>query len=275
MAAWASKAGFAVFLTVVLVWSLFPLYYAGITSLSTDTELFVPHYWPHALYLGNFADLFGRTRLLTGIFNSVIVGAATLAISFAVSLLAAYPIACITFPGRRLFMFAVLATTMFPQVAVLAGFYELARALHIYNTLVAVVLSYVLLVAPFMLWLLTAYMRALPREIEDIAIIDGAPPLTILLKVFLPLLWPGMAATGLLAFIAVWNEFLFAFTLTLTEDVHTAPVALAMLGGQTPHDLPWGDLMAASVVLTLPVAVLAGVFQSKMISGLTAGAVNG
>jgi trehalose/maltose transport system permease protein len=269
------KTAFSAGLAFLLVWSLFPLWFALVGSFSTDTQLFEPHYWPASDYWGNYTDLFHRSRLARGMVNSAIVGAAALAVTLTLSLLAAYPLARIAFPGQRLLLFAVIATSMFPQVAVLAGFYELFRALDLYNSLSAVVLADLLILLPFTLWLMTAYMRALPRELEDIAVIDGAGPLTILLRVYLPLLWPGMAATGLLAFIAVWNEFLFAFTFTLTEDKHTAPVALSILGGTIIHAVPWGPLLAACVVLTLPCALLLLVLQRKIVSGLTGGAVNG
>jgi trehalose/maltose transport system permease protein len=253
----------------VVLWSLFPLRYALVASLSTDTQLYEPHYVPPGLYYwGNYADLFARTRLVRGLFNSVLVGGAVVTLALGLSVLAAYPLARIAFPGRRWFLLAVLATTMFPQVAVLAGFYELMQALHLYNSLTAVVLADLVLLAPFSLWLISAYMRALPQELEDSAILDGASPWDILTRVFLPLMGPGMAATGLLAFIAVWNEFLFAFTFTLTEDKHTATVAVAMLGGSVVHAVPWGPLMAACVVMTLPCAVLVAVFQRQITSGL-------
>jgi trehalose/maltose transport system permease protein len=269
------KTAFVAGLALLIAWSLFPLWFAVVSSFSTDTQLYEPHYWPPSGYLGNYIDLFSRTRLLRGMVNSVIVGSVAVGLTLALALLAAYPLSRIAFPGKSLLLFAVLATTMFPQVAVLAGFYEMFIALGLYNTLSAVVLADLLILLPFTLWLMTTYMRALPQELEDIAVIDGAGPLTILFKVYLPLLWPGMAATGLLAFIAVWNEFLFAFTFTLTEDKHTAPVALSILGGRVVHAVPWGPLMAACVVLTLPCAVLLLAFQRKIVSGLTAGAVNG
>lgn len=275
MRAWLRKLPFRVGMLALLVWSLFPLWYAVVTSFSKDTELFEPHYVPPSLWLGNYQDLLARSRLPQAMVNSVLVALGTVGLALVLGLLAAYPLSRIAFRGRGLVSFAVLATTMFPQVAVLAGFIELIQRLGLYNHLAAVIFADLLLLAPFSLWLISTYMRALPQELEDIAVIDGARPLTILTRVLLPLLWPGMVAVGLIGFIAVWNEFLFAFTFTLTEDRRTAPVTLSLLGGKTPHDLPWGDLMAGSVLMTLPVAVLVVVFQRRIVSGLTAGAVNG
>jgi trehalose/maltose transport system permease protein len=269
------RTAFVCALGLVVVWSLFPLWYALVASLSRDTELFEPHYWPVSLYLGNFTDLLHRSLILRGMVNSMVVAVAELVVSLGLSLLAAYPLARVAFGGRRLILMAVLMTTMFPQVAVLAGFYELIRALGLYNTLWAVVMADLLIVLPFSVWLLTAYLRALPRELDDLALIDGTAPLSLIWHVYLPLLWPGVVATGLLAFVAVWNEFLYAFTFTFTEDTRTAPVTLALLWGQTPHDMPWGDLMAASVILTLPCLLLVMLFQRRIVSGLTTGAVSG
>ena len=236
------KTAFAAGLGVLLVWSLFPLWFAVIVSFSTDTQLYQPHYWPPSGYLGNSIDLFHRSRLLRGMVNSVIVGVVALAVALTLTLLTAYPLARIAFPGERLLLFAVIATSMFPQVAILAVFYEAFTALGLYDTLPAVVLADLLILLPFTLWLMTAFMRAQPRELEDIAVINGARPLVILFKVFLPLMWPGVAATGLLAFIIVWNEFLCAFTFastfTLTEAKHTAPSALSILGGTMIHGAP-------------------------------------
>ncbi len=266
---------FYLLVAVILVWSLFPLYYAIVTSFTTGTALFVPQYYPASLDLANYADLFARTQIERSVFNSILVATATVGAALAMALLAAFAFARVSFRGRHLLLLTILATTMFPQVAILAGLYELFRFFNLYNTLWAVISSYFILLVPFTVWILTAYMRGLPREIEDVAIIDGAPPLTIVTRIFLPLIMPAMAATGLLAFIAAWNEFLFAFTFTLSEDMRTAPVAIALIWGYVYHDVPWGTIMAASVVVTLPTVLLVVVLQRKMVSGLTSGAVSG
>jgi trehalose/maltose transport system permease protein len=122
---------------------------------------------------------------------------------------------------------------------------------------------------------LTTFMRELPKELEEAAIVDGAKPLTIVTKVFLPLMGPALATTGLLAFIAAWNEFLFALTFTLSSEMRTVPVAIALISGASAHELPWGNIMAASVVVTVPLIVLVLIFQRRIVSGLTAGAVKG
>jgi trehalose/maltose transport system permease protein len=164
---------------------------------------------------------------------------------------------------------------MFPQVAVLSGMFELIRSLDLYNTLSGLMFSYLLFTLPFTVWVLTTFMRELPKELEDAAIVDGASPWTIVTRIFLPLLWPAMVTTGLLAFIQAWNEFLFALTFTLTDAQRTVPVAIALISGGSQYELPWGNIMAASVVVTVPVVVLVMIFQRRIVSGLTAGALKG
>ena len=164
---------------------------------------------------------------------------------------------------------------MFPQIAVLSGMFELVRLLGLYNTLTGLILSYLILTLPFTVWVLTTFMRELPRELEEAAIIDGASPWRILTRVFLPMMGPALAATGLLAFIVAWNEFLFALTFTLSTEQRTVPVAIALISGASAYELPWGRIMAASVIVTVPLILLVLVLQRRIVSGLTAGAVKG
>jgi trehalose/maltose transport system permease protein len=135
--------------------------------------------------------------------------------------------------------------------------------------------AYLIFTLPFTVWVLTTFMRELPKELEEAAIVDGASPWTIVIRIFLPLLWPAMVTTGLLAFIQAWNEFLFALTFTLTDGQRTVPVAIALISGGSRYELPWGNIMAASVVVTVPVVMLVLVFQRRIIAGLTAGALKG
>jgi len=147
--------------------------------------------------------------------------------------------------------------------------------LGIYNTPWAMILSYTIFTLPFTVWVLTTFMRDLPVEIEEAAIVDGASPWVIITKVFMPLLWPALVTTGLLAFIGAWNEFLFALTFTISEDQRTVPVAIANFTGASVQEIPWGPIMAASVIVTVPLIVLVLIFQRKIVAGLTAGGVKG
>jgi trehalose/maltose transport system permease protein len=175
-----------------------------------------------------------------------------------------------------LLLMAILAVSMFPQVAVMAGMYELMHALGLYNRTFGLVLPYMLFTLPFTVWVLTTFMRELPRELEEAAVMDGCSPWRILVSVFLPLLWPVLVSVGLLAFVAAWNEFLFALTFVNQDAGRTVPVAISLIGGgATSRELPWGKLMAASVLVTLPLVAMVLVFQKKIVAGLTAGAIKG
>jgi trehalose/maltose transport system permease protein len=205
----------------------------------------------------------------------VIVAFTVVSISLVLSVTASYALARINFRGRTPLLLLVLSVSMFPQVAVLSGMFELVSWLGIYDTLWSLTLSYMILTLPFTTWVLTTFMRELPKELEEAALVDGAKPLTIITRVFMPLLWPALATTGLLAFISAWNEFLFAITFTLSNERRTVPVAIALISGASRFELPWGRVMAASVIVTVPLVLLVLIFQRRIVSGLTAGAVKG
>ena len=231
--------------------------------------------WPIGLDWSNYAAVFREQPFARNILNSVIVAVSVVALSLAVGLGAAYALGRVRFTGRTALLMAILGVSMFPQVAVLSGMFELMRTLGLYNSLPGLMLADLMLTLPFTVWVLTTFMRQLPEELEEAALIDGASPLSILLRVFLPLMAPAMATTGLLAFIAAWNEFLFALTFTLSNEMRTVPVAIALITGASQHELPWGNIMAASVIVTVPLIVLVLIFQRKIVAGLTAGAVKG
>lgn len=268
-------AGLALACLVLGVFLLFPLYYAVITSFKSGSELFRISYWPADFDLTNYVTLWSEHNFARNILNSIIVATSVVALSLALALTAAFALSRVRFAGRRTLLYAILAISMFPQIAVLSGLFEVIRVFGLYNNLAALVLSYMIFTLPFTVWVLTTFMRDLPVELEEAALMDGISPLGIVVRVFLPLMAPAMAATGLLAFIAAWNEFLFALTFTLSNDERTVPVAIALITGASEHELPWGTIMAASVIVTLPLIALVLVFQRRMVAGLTAGAVKG
>jgi len=266
------KLAFVAFVAAVLVFALFPLYYALVTSVTPSGDLFrpalFPARWTAEHYRGILAGPFLRSIL-----NSVLVGGAVVALTLGIALGAAYALARIRFRGRAATLFFVLAISMFPQIAVLAGMFELVRSLGLFGSLGALIFSYLTLTLPFAAWVLTTFVRGIPVELEEAAALDGASPLAILVRIFVPLLRPALATTGLLVFIAAWNEFLFALTFTLSDESRTVPVAIALLSGASAFELPWGPIMAAAVVVTVPVVALALVFQRHIVSGLLAGAI--
>ncbi len=272
------KVGRALFYLLVagiLLYTLFPFYWAIVTSLRTGSALYEVGPVPSAPAWDNYAAVFRQQPFARNILNSVLVAAGVVGISLALAVLASWALARVRFRGRGALLAGVLSVSMFPQVAVLSGMFELVRWLGLFDRLPSLVLSYLLFTLPFTTWVLTTFMRELPREIEEAAIVDGAGPLTILTRVLLPLLGPALVSTGLLSFIAAWNEFLFALTFTLSNERRTVPVAIALVSGASQFELPWGHVMAASVIVTVPLVVLVVVFQRRIVAGLTAGAVKG
>lgn len=270
-----ARAGFWLLILAIVVFAVFPFYYAILSSFRAGSELFSKSLLPDAVSFGNYISIFVNQPFGRNILNSVIVAVSVVAISLFLGVTAAYALGRVNFRGRGLLLLTILSVSMFPQVAVLSGMFELVRALGIYNTLYSLILANLILTLPFTVWVLTTFMRELPRELEEAAFVDGASPWTVVTRIFLPLMWPAMVTTGLLAFIAAWNEFLFALTFTLSQDMRTVPVAIALLSGATSFELPWGNIMAASVIVTLPILVLVLIFQRRIVSGLTAGAVKG
>ncbi|WFF40494.1 carbohydrate ABC transporter permease [Salinicola endophyticus] len=271
----ALTTGFWMLVAVLVLYAIFPFYYAIVTSLKPSSQLFEVSYWVDSLDFSNYVTVLSQPTFLAAIRNSVVVAISVVIIALLLGLTAAWALGRVRFRGRTTVMMIVLGVSMFPQVAVLSGLFEVIRTLDLYNSPGGLILSYTIFTLPFTVWILTTFMRQLPDELEEAAIVDGASPWVTLTKVFMPLLWPAMATTGLLAFIAAWNEFLFALTFTLTDSQRTVPVAIALISGGSQYELPWGPIMAASVIVTVPLVVLVVIFQRRIVSGLTAGAVKG
>jgi trehalose/maltose transport system permease protein len=277
MNAWAitKRASFYLLVLVIVVFAVFPFYYAILTSFKSGSDLFRITYWPESISLQNYINVLGVGSFPRNFLNSVFVASITVLLALFLAVTASFALARVRFRGRGLLLMTILGVSMFPQIAVLAGLFELIRFIGIYNTPWALIFSYTIFTLPFTVWVLTTFMRDLPIEIEEAAIVDGANPWIIITRVFLPLMWPALVTTGLLAFIGAWNEFLFALTFTISNDTRTVPVAIALLSGGTQHEIPWGSIMAASVIVTVPLVVLVLIFQRKIVSGLTAGGVKG
>ena len=274
---YVGKVAFWLLVALILIYTLFPFYWAIATSLKRSSDLFttpVP-YWPNPITWDNYRAVFEDDDFVTALRNSAIVSIASVALALVFGSLAAYAIGRFQFRGKTPIMYLILSMTMFPGIAILGSLYDMIRWANAFNTLYALVFSYTTFTLPFMVWVLANFYRAMPAELEQAALVDGASPFRAFYQILLPLAAPGMATTGLLAFIASWNEYLFARTFTITPERRTVPVAIASFGGQTQFDLPWGTIMAASVVVTVPLIVLVLVLQRKIIAGLTAGAVKG
>jgi trehalose/maltose transport system permease protein len=268
---------FAFFLLVgvIIFYAVFPFYWAIVSSLKSGSSLFTVEFWPSHPTLDNYTALFREQPFARTILNSLIVAVSATGLSLFLALTAAYALGRIQFRGRATMLFVILGVSMFPQIAVLSGLFALIRALGLYDSLAGLILSNLILTLPFATWVLTTFMRAMPRELEQAAIIDGASDWRVLTRIFLPIMGPALSASGLLAFILAWNEFLFALTFTLSTEQRTVPVAIALISGATAYELPWGKVMAACVIVTLPLIVLVLILQRYIVSGLTAGALKG
>ena len=270
------KIAFYVLVVFIIVYAVFPFYWAINSSLKSGTALFSPAFLPPSPAWDNYAAVFRGQPFALNILNSVYVSTVTVIVSLFLAVTAAYALGRIKFRGRGLLLMVVLGVSMFPQIAVLSGLYEIMRAIGLYETLYSLMISYMIFTLPFTVWILTTFMRELPKELEEAAIVDGASPWQTITKVFMPLMGPALATTGLLAFIGAWNEFLFALTFVGGDaELMTIPVAITNFSGASEFESPWGDIMAASVIVTVPLIVLVLIFQRKIVSGLTAGAVKG
>jgi trehalose/maltose transport system permease protein len=268
-------AVYGVLSALVLTVALFPLVYMIGTSVKHGDALFDTSLFPASPSLDNYRQLFRDQPFGAYLLNSAWVAGGAVALSLAVSVLAAYALGRVSFRGRGVLMMCILGVSMFPQVAILSGLFELIRALGLYDRLGALVLSDLIFTLPFTIWILVTFMRELPRELEEAALVDGVGVFTLIFRIFMPLLRPALAATSLLAFVSAWNEFLFALTFTISSEQRTVPVAITMISGASSFELPWGTIMAASVIVTVPLVLLVMVCQRQIVSGLTAGAVKG
>lgn len=261
---------------IVVALSVYPFVYAVSTSLKTGTALFGTQLIPAHADLRNYVALFeGVQPFGKSLLNSIMVAVLTVGFAMLMGVTAAYALGRIRFKGKGLLLVCILGVSMFPQVAVLSGMFELIQSLGLYNKALGLVVPYTIFTLPFTVWILTTFMRELPGELEEAAIMDGCGPIRIIFQVFMPLLWPALVSTGLLAFIGAWNEFMFALTFVVSDTERTVPVAISLIAGATAFEIPWGTIMAGSVIVTVPLLLLVFFFQKRIVSGLTAGAVKG
>jgi trehalose/maltose transport system permease protein len=273
------RAGLYLLVVAIVVFTAFPFVWAFLSSIKPNAELFATpvQYWPAHPTLENYRLVLSSGGFQRALLNSAIVAVSVTALSLAVGSMAAYGLGRFRFRGRSVVLYTVLAMTMFPQIAVLGSLFQMVNFFKLYNELPALMITYLIFTLPFTVWVMTGFLRSIPVEVEEAAYIDGATPFQVFYKIMLPLAVPGMATTGLLAFIAAWNEFLFALSFTQTPDKRTVTYAIQAFTGSTggAFEIPWGQMMAASVVVTVPLIVLALVFQRRILAGLTAGAVKG
>lgn len=261
----------------VLLWCIFPFYWAIVSSLKPNIELFEsnPTLVPRNPTFSNYVKVFQERPFHVNIINSVIVSGVTTILTLIFGSFAGYAIARLHMKGKAIVMAVILSVSMFPQISILGSLFVILRRLGFINTYQGLIIPYVAITLPLTTWILQNFFRDLPKEIEEAAAIDGCSRLRTLFQIVFPMSAPGLVATGLLTFISAWNEFLFAFTFMQKPDYYTVPVAIAMFAGRSQYEQPWGQLMAAAVIVTVPLVTLVLIFQNRIIAGLSSGAVKG
>jgi multiple sugar transport system permease protein len=264
-------------LSFFLVLTLFPFYWMAITSLKPNQELYNAKLMPLILHhptLKHYVDLLTETSFLQWTYNTMLVAVVSTAISLVFGIMLAYPLARMKFPGAALIAFAVAATYLVPQPLLFIPMADIINRLGLGDTLTAVILTYPTMLVPFCAWLLMGYFKTVPRELEEAALIDGASHFQAMRRIVLPLCTPGFISAGIFAFTLAQNEFLYALIFLTKSSVRTVPVGVIseLIKGDVFY---WGQLMAAALLGSIPVAIIYSFFVEHYVAGLTSGAVKG
>jgi multiple sugar transport system permease protein len=259
----------------IVVFCLFPFYWLVNTSLKTGADLSTSALLPPSPTLDNYDSIFRDANFTTALKNSAIVALVTTALSLIVGSFCAYALARLRMKRKFLILAIVLSISTFPQIAIAAPIFKLWRDVGLYNTIPGLVIPYLTFALPLTIYILTSFFKEIPRDLEEAALVDGATNFEAFRKVVVPLAAPGLATAGILTFIAAWNEFLLAITLTSSTTARTVPAAIAFFTGSTQFEQPLGTISAASVTISIPLILLVLFFQKRIVAGLTAGAVKG
>jgi ABC-type glycerol-3-phosphate transport system permease component len=254
---------------------LFPFAWMGLSSIKTLSELYTvpPHWWPDAPTLGNYAKVLFESNIPRYFVNSLVISLGATGLALMLAIFASYGFARFEFRGKAFWQAFVLVGQLLPTAAIIVPLFITLRVLGLVNTYWGLILVYMIITLPLSVWMLTSYFKAIPVELEEAAIIDGASRLGVLFRITLPLSIPGVVAVLVYAFVTTWNEFIFALCFATDSSVKTLPIGLAEFS--TEFNTDWGAVMAASMVMTLPIALLFLTMQKLFIGGLTAGATKG
>jgi multiple sugar transport system permease protein len=268
------RALWAIGILVVLLYALIPV--AWITSLSFKTpEEVADKKFFSGFSFDNYDVVFSDDTFIAALINSIgIAGIATF-ISIVLAAMAAYATSRLDFTGKTLILSGALAVAMFPPISIVGSLFDMWRAIGIYDTWPGLIIPYMTFTLPLAIYTLSAFFREIPWELEQAAQVDGATPFQAFTKIIVPLAAPGVFTAAILVFIFAWNDFIFANTLTSTDNARTVPAALAFFTGASQFEQPIGAIAAASVVVTIPIIIMVLLFQRRIVAGLTAGAVKG
>jgi multiple sugar transport system permease protein len=270
-----SKVGWGLAGLAILVYTLLPV--AWIVSLSfkqgddINNKKFLPSDWS----LDNYRTVFKTNLFTSALRNSIGISLIATTISVALATVAAYAIARLQFRGKRWVLSAALAIAIFPTVALVGPLFDMWRSLGIYDTWIGLIIPYMSFTLPLSIWVLSAFFREIPWEMEQAAQVDGATPWQAFRKVIVPLAAPGVFTAAILTFFFAWNDFVFGISLTATDAARPVPAALAFFTGESFFQQPTAAISAASVIVTIPVIALVLIFQRRIVAGLTSGAVKG
>jgi multiple sugar transport system permease protein len=265
---WLAVAG-------IVVFCLFPFYWMLNTSLKSGPDLSAADLVPPNPTLKNYKSIFQNGDFTAGLRNSAIVALTTTFLSLVIGSFAAYALARLKVRGKFWILAIVLSVSTFPGITIAAPLFKLWTDISLYDTLIGLIIPYLTFALPLTIYVLTSFFREIPKDLEEAALVDGATRFQAFYKVVVPLAAPGMATAAILTFIAAWNEFLFAITLTSSRDARTVPASIAFFTGSVEHEVPLGTISAASVVISVPLIIMVLLFQKRIVAGLTAGAVKG
>jgi multiple sugar transport system permease protein len=271
-------AGWTAIHVVVLVSALFPVFWILSLSLKTSAQISDGRLIPRDFSLDNYfgsKGIFKQSIFTDALFNSLIIASIATVISVVLASMAAYAIARLDFPGKRIILTSALAIAMFPPISIVGPLFDLWRDLGLFDTKIGLIIPYMTFTLPLAIYTLSAFFRDIPWELEQAAQMDGATPAQAFRKVILPLAAPGVFTTAILVFIFAWNDFVFAISLTSTGNAQTVPAAMSQFTGASQFSAPVGSVAAAAVVVTIPIIIVVLFFQRRIVAGLTAGAVKG
>jgi multiple sugar transport system permease protein len=268
-------AGWVVVDTLVLVYALLPVLWILSLSLKPTSMVKDGKLIPSSVTFENYRGIFRGNLFSSALVNSVGIGVLTTVIAVVIGGMAAYAVARLEFPGKRLLIGAVLLISMFPAISLVTPLFNIERRIGLFDTWPGLIIPYITFALPLAIYTLSAFFREIPWDLEKAAKIDGATPAQAFRKVIVPLAAPGIVTTAILVFIFAWNDLLLALSLTATKAAITAPVAIANFTGSSQFEEPTGSIAAGAMVITVPIIVFVLVFQRRIVAGLTSGAVKG
>lgn len=260
---------------LVMIYALVPVLWIVSLSLKPAADLNDRRFFPARVSLDNYRAVFEDAQFPAALWNSFGIALLATGLSIVLAMFAAYAIARLRFAGKKLMLAGVLAISMFPPVSIIGPLFNLWRIIGLYDTWAGLIIPYMTFTLPLSIWTLSAFFREIPWDLDKAARVDGATPFQAFFYVIAPLAAPGVFTAAILVFIFAWNDFLFATSLTSTNDARTVPAAIAFFTGSSQFEQPTGSIAAASVVVTVPIIVIVLLFQRRIVAGLTAGAVKG